>query len=138
MHYVAAQDGAVASVVREFLAEPGCDDARFAEIELKLGHFESSQLSAAIVGCLEQRMVSYIKEQVGLGAGGLRVLRAIYQRSAMKTRDLRHQNTNFFYWLIHFNWFMGAQKQILSQFYRGNPKLEHGQGLVNDQTCLNK
>ena len=21
---------------------------------------------------------------------------------------------------------------------RGNPKLEHGQGLVNDQTCLNK
>ena len=29
----------------------------------------------------------------------------------------------------------GAKKMTID---RGNPKLEHGQGLVNDQTCLNK
>ena len=76
--YVAAQDAAAAAIVREFLADPGCDDARFAEVELKMGNYESSQLSAAIVGSLDQRMVSYVSEQVGVAAGGLQMLRTLY------------------------------------------------------------
>ena len=69
--YVAAQDAAAASVLREFLVDPGCDDARFAEIGLKIGNYESSQLAAAIIGSLDQRMVAYVSEQVGVaGEGG--------------------------------------------------------------------
>ena len=79
--YVAAQDAAAASVLREFLMDPGCDDARFAEIGLKIGNYESSQLAAAIIGSLDQflRMVAYVSEQVGVAAGGLQMLRAIYK-----------------------------------------------------------
>ena len=66
-------------VVREFLQEPGCDEMVFAAIELKLGSHESSQLAAAIMSSLDGQMVTYVTNEVGVAAGGLKVLRALYQ-----------------------------------------------------------
>ena len=43
-----------------------------------MGNYESSQLAAAIMGSLDQRMVTYVTEQVGAAAGGLKMLRALY------------------------------------------------------------
>ena len=77
--YVAAQDGDAAGVVREYLQDPGCEDLQFEQIELKMGNYESSQLAAAIMGSLDQRMVTYVTEQVGAAAGGLKMLRALYE-----------------------------------------------------------
>ena len=77
--YVAAQDGVAAGVVREFINNPGCDDTEFGQIELKIGNYESSQLAAAIMSSLDPRMVTYVTEQVGAAAGGLQMLRALYE-----------------------------------------------------------
>ena len=60
---------------------------------------------------------------------------SINQRSAMRTR-LGNTPPFFAYSCsISQGGSFGAKKMKID---RGNPKLEHGQRLVNDQTCLNK